>query len=116
MECSPPISLTLHETLSDPPCRVGLRLRWRLEPVESGSLVVLDARYHLNGPAYLNRRHWKKRINAHCGKLLAALEGGLADTVQTVAQGEAGVSGHSTGSINMTVTNTTTVRGSPSLK
>lgn len=114
VECSRPVLLTLYESLIDPPCRVRLRLRWRLEPLETGTSVLLDARYELNGPAYLNRRHWRKQIHAHCGRLLVAVQARLVDA-QT-AQGVAGVSGQKIGSRTMTVTNTTAVNGKPSFK
>ncbi len=74
LECLRPVSLKLQETLLDPPCCVHLRLYWRVEPVETGSQVLLDARYSLNGAATLRRRHWGRRIDGHCGRMLAALE------------------------------------------
>ncbi|HET8698612.1 MAG TPA: hypothetical protein VFO94_14050, partial [Gammaproteobacteria bacterium] len=37
LECLRPVSLTLQETLLDPPCCVRLRLHWRIEPLETGS-------------------------------------------------------------------------------
>jgi hypothetical protein len=69
-----PVSITLQEMLLDPPCCVQLRLHWRLEPIENGSCVLLDARYLLNGAATLRRRHWHERINGHCTRMLSALE------------------------------------------
>jgi hypothetical protein len=53
---------------------VKLRLHWRLEPVDEGSCVLLDARYSLNGAAALRRRHWYERISGHCARMLSALE------------------------------------------
>ena len=73
LECLRPVKLTLEETLLDRPCRVKLRLQWRLEPLESGSCVLLDAKYSLNGAAILRRRHWYERIHGHCGRMLGAL-------------------------------------------
>lgn len=112
VECLPPVLLTLYETLFDAPCRVRLRLRWRLEPQETGTSVLLDARYELNGPAYLNRKHWRQEIHGHCGRMLAAVGSTLA------ADGDqgAGVRGQRSGRSNMTVTNTTAVNGKPSFK
>jgi hypothetical protein len=77
LECLRPVSMTLHETLYDPPCCVKLRLHWRLEPLESGSFVLLDARYSLNGAASLRRRHWSGRIHAHCARMLGAVQSRL---------------------------------------
>jgi hypothetical protein len=69
-----PVSITLQEMLLDPPCCVQLRLHWRLEPIEDGSCVFLDARFLLNGAATLRRRHWQARISGHCTRMLGALE------------------------------------------
>jgi hypothetical protein len=74
LACLRPVSITVQETLLDPPCCVKLRLHWRLEPVDSGSCVLLDARYSLNGAAALRRRHWYERIHGHCARMLSALE------------------------------------------
>jgi hypothetical protein len=113
MECLKPVLLTLYESLFDPPCRVRLRLRWRLEPLDAGTSVLLDARFELNGAAYLNRKHWRTQIDGHCRRILLALEAALSEID---AQGAEPVSGHSSGSSSMTVTNTTAVNGRPSFK
>ena len=73
VECLKPVRLALEETLLDRPCRVKLRLRWRLEPLEEGSCVLLEAKYSLNGAALLRRRHWHERIHGHCARMLGAL-------------------------------------------
>lgn len=114
VECLRPVLLTLYESLIDPPCRVRLRLRWRLEPLDTRTSVLLDARYELNGPAYLNRRHWREQIHGHCGRLLMAVQVRLVDA--EVSQGVAAVSGQKIGSRAMTVTNTMSVNGKPSFK
>ena len=113
VECLRPVALTLYESLFDPPCRVRLRLRWRLEPLDTGSLVLLDARFELNGPAYLNRRHWRTEIHAHCGKLLKALAARLTDGPYRSYGAD---SGQKIGSNSIAVTNTTAVNGSPIFK
>jgi hypothetical protein len=77
LACLRPVSLTLQETLLDPPCCVQLRLHWRLEPLENGSLLLLDARFSLNGAASLRRRHWSDRIQAHCTRMLGAVQARL---------------------------------------
>ena len=74
LACLRPVSITLQETLLDPPCCVSLRLHWRIEPKEDGACVLLDARYSLNGAAALRRRHWYERIHGHCARMLNALE------------------------------------------
>ena len=74
LACLRPVSITLQEMLLDPPCCVQLRLHWRLEPIENGSCVLLDARYLLNGAAMLRRRHWGERISSHCARMISALE------------------------------------------
>ena len=73
LECLRPVKLTLEETLLDRPCRVKLRLQWRLEPLDSGSCVLLEAKYSLNGAATLRRGHWRERIHGHCARMLGAL-------------------------------------------
>lgn len=69
LECRKPVALTLYETLYDTPCRVRLRLRWRVEPLESGSLLRLELNYELNAAASLRRWHWHGRLDAHCGRM-----------------------------------------------
>jgi hypothetical protein len=115
LECLRPVAVTLEETLLDPPCRVRLILRWRLEPVDTGALVRLEARYALRGAAPLRRRHWDGRIKAHCERMLAALANAVA-AAATQAQPVAGTSGQMKGSSSITVTNTTSVSGTPTLR
>jgi len=78
LECLRPVKLTLEETLLDRPCRVQLRLKWRLEPLETSSCVLLEASYTLNGAASLRRRHWDERIDGHCTRMLGALRPQIA--------------------------------------
>ena len=78
LECLRPVTLTLQETLLDRPCCVKLRLQWRLEPLETSSCVLLDARYSLNGAASLRRRHWYEQIHGHCARMLGALRPQIA--------------------------------------
>ena len=78
LECLRPVKLTLEETLLDRPCRVQLRLKWRLEPLETSSCVLLEASYTLNGAASLRRRHWDERIHGHCTRMLGALRPQIA--------------------------------------
>lgn len=73
-ECLRPVALTLTETLLDPPCCVQLKLHWRLEPGDAGAIVLLEARFSLNGAATLRRRRWRNNIRGHCERMLAALE------------------------------------------
>ncbi len=113
VECLRPVVLTLYESLLDPPCRVRLRLGWRLEPLDEDALVLLEASYELNGPAYLNRRHWDREIRSHCRKLLKALIVRMEDMRE---ERYTDVSGQKRGSSNMTATNTTAVNGNPTFK
>lgn len=115
LECIKPVSITLHETLFDPPCCVKLRLRWRLEPVETGSFLRLDASFDLNGAASLRRRHWNSRINGHCGRMIGLLRSSLA-AIQAAANQDAGVSGQNTGSSSMTATKISNVNGPPTFR
>lgn len=112
LECIRPVSMTLHETLLDPPCCVKLRLRWRLEPLETGSHLRLDASFDLNGAATLRRRHWNSRISGHCGRMIGALVAWLDEHARDDAQ-DNGVSGQRTGSSSMTDTKISADSGKP---
>ena len=83
LACLRPVSMTLQETLLDPPCCVSLRLHWRIEPKDEGACVLLDARYSLNGAAALRRRHWYERIHGHCARMLGALEARVRKAEET---------------------------------
>jgi hypothetical protein len=83
LACLRPVSITLQETLLDPPCCVSLRLHWRIEPTEVGACVLLDARYSLNGAATLRRAHWYERIHGHCARMLGALELRVTEAEET---------------------------------
>jgi hypothetical protein len=85
LQCSRPVSMALQETLLDPPCCVKLRLRWRLEPLDAGSWVLLEARYSLNGAAVLRRKHWYERIHGHCSRMLDALRPHIAAAARVAA-------------------------------
>jgi hypothetical protein len=78
-----PVSITVKETLLDPPCCVSLRLHWRIEPTDDGACVLLDASYSLNGAATLRRRHWYERIHGHCARMLSALQQRIAEAEET---------------------------------
>lgn len=114
LECLRPVALTLYETLFDPPCRVRLELRWRLEPIESGCLLRVRVRYQLNGAAQFRRRHWNGQIHAHCERMLGFARAAVRRARE--AHGEAGVNGHSTGNSSIAVTKTMSVSGTPSLR
>jgi hypothetical protein len=85
LACLRPVSMTLQETLFDPPCCVKLRLHWRLEPLETGACVLLDARYSLNGAAVLRRKHWHERIHGHCTRMLGSLQPQIAAAQRAAA-------------------------------
>lgn len=113
LECQRPVSLIFYESLTDPPCQARLRFRWRLEPVEAGSLLRLEVIYELNGAATLRRRHWESRIEAHCGRMLRGVSAHLE---RTAADQPEGTMGHSHGKSSIVVTKTTTVSGKPSFR
>lgn len=115
IECLRPVSLTLYETLFDPPCRVRLQLRWRVEPVEAGTLLRLDVRYQLNGAAAFRRRHWNGQIHAHCARMMAAVQSRLAGRGSRAPQG-AGSNGHSKGRSSIVTANVIAVSGTPILR
>ena len=72
-----PVGLTLKEILHDPPCRVVLTMRWRIEPVASGCVVRLAAEYRLNHAAMLRNRHWDRRLTAYFQRQFAFLDRNL---------------------------------------
>lgn len=108
VECIRPVSITLQETLLDPPCKVELKLRWRLEPGDAGARLRLDASYRLIGAASFRREHWDRRIRDHCRRMLAKLTGALEHAGQ-----DSSVKGQKTGKSAMTARNVTSVRGKP---
>lgn len=114
IECLRPVSLTLYETLFDTPCRVRLKLRWRLEPIDAGCLLRLEVRYVLNTAAGLRRSHWGRQIREHGARMLVFVHRELARA--RTAQGEVGSTGQSHGSNSMVTTKTTAVSGRPSLR
>ena len=113
LECQRPVSLIFYESLTDPPCRARLRFRWRLEPIEAGSLLRLEVIYELNGAATLRRRHWASRIAAHCGRMLRGVSTQLE---RSGADQPERTMGHTQGKSSIVVTKTTTVNGKPSFK
>lgn len=116
VECIRPVSITLHETLDDSPCRVELKLRWRLEPTDAGSRLHLTTQYALKGAAPLRRHHWDTRIRAHCGRVIEAWQAVLLAEPSDAAAQEAGASGHSTGSSSIAVTKQISVNGRPTFR
>jgi len=72
-----PVRLTLKEILHDPPCRVFLTMRWRIEPVALGCVVRLAAEYQLNHAATLRNRHWDRRLTAYFQRQLSFLNRNL---------------------------------------
>jgi hypothetical protein len=133
LECLRPVSLTLYETLFDAPCRVRLKIRWRLESVEAGCLLRLEMRYDLNGAATIRHRHWHRQLHAHGQRMLgfvgrqlrrqsqAHASTRIDPTVQAKlsaqgAAGTAGMMGHSQGNSSIATTNTKTVSGKPSFR
>jgi len=118
VECIRPVSITLHETLDDSPCRVELKLRWRLEPVDSGSRLRLTTSYALKGAAPLRRQHWDTRIRAHCGRMIDAWAASLAAVEEAPAEAaqETVSSGQKTGNSSIAVAKQTSVSGRPTFR
>lgn len=84
VEVTRPVGLTLKEVLHDPPCRVSLTLRCRVEPVSSGSRLRLNACYRLNRAAWFRKAHWDRRLQHHFRNQLAYVAVNL-DRVHDVA-------------------------------
>ena len=68
-----PVAVTLKEILHDPPCRVGLTMRWRIDPAPNGSVVRLCAEYRLNHASVLRARHWDARLSTYFHRQLTFL-------------------------------------------
>lgn len=68
-----PVAVTLKEILHDPPCRVSLTMRWRIDPAPDGSIVRLRAEYRLNHASVLRGRHWDQRLSAYLRRQLTFL-------------------------------------------
>jgi hypothetical protein len=85
LEVIRPVSLTLYETLYDPPCRVRLQLRWRLHSLCDESLLHLALSYQLNGAAALRSRHWDGRLHEHCTRMLRFVAAELERSRQSTA-------------------------------
>lgn len=73
VEVMRPVGLTLKEVLHDPPCRVSLTLRWRVDPLARGCRVRLGASYRLNHAAVLRAAHWDRRLEENFRRQLAFL-------------------------------------------
>jgi hypothetical protein len=83
-----PVALTLKEVLHDPPCRVSLTMRWRIEPNASGCTVRLGASYRLNHAALLRRHHWDERLRLNFRNQFTFLEANLARAQHEAARGD----------------------------
>jgi hypothetical protein len=84
-----PVALTLKEVLHDPPCRVSLTMRWRIEPLASGCTVRLGASYRLNHAAILRRHHWDERLRLNFRNQFTFLAVNLARIQDDAASGDA---------------------------
>jgi hypothetical protein len=85
LEIIRPVSLTLHETLYDPPCRVRLQLRFRVHSLAAESQLHLVLNYQLNGAASIRGRHWHGRLHEHCARMLRFVSAELARSRQAAA-------------------------------
>lgn len=88
VEVMRPVGLTLKEVLHDPPCRVSLTLRWRIDPLARGCRVRLSLSYRLNHAAVLRAAHWDRRLEQNLRRQFAFLAAHL-DRLQP-AEGEHG--------------------------
>jgi hypothetical protein len=84
-----PVALTLKEVLHDPPCRVSLTMRWRIEPSASGCRVRLAASYRLDRAAILRRRHWDERLRLNFRNQFTFLAINLRQAMTQVAGSDA---------------------------
>jgi len=80
-----PVAVTLKEILHDPPCRVSLTMRWRIDPGPTGCVVRLRAEYRLNHASVLRARHWEHRLSAYFCKQLHFLALNLGRSLESPA-------------------------------
>lgn len=83
-----PLGATLKEILHDPPCRVGLTMRWRIEPLCDGCTVRLRVVYRLNHAALLRAKHWDRRLALHFRRQLRFLARNLGDRAPRRCHGQ----------------------------
>lgn len=84
-----PVGATLKEILHDPPCRVGLTMRWRIEPLPQGCVVRLRVSYRLNHAAVFRASHWDNRLRLHFRRQFVFLARNLG-TMNTTRAGATG--------------------------
>ena len=80
-----PVGATLKEILHDPPCRVGLTMRWRIEPMTDDCTVRLKVVYRLNHAALLRAGHWDRRLSSHFRRQFTFLTRNLGATRESPA-------------------------------
>lgn len=112
LECLRPVSLIVHETLYRTPSHVRLRLKWRVEPVESGSLLKFDIKAELNSAARLRRRNWDKKLESDARRLFAAISRRL-EIERRAQKGRVLTSGQNIGRKAIVARKTTSVSGRP---
>ena len=79
VEVMNPVVITMKEILRDTPCRVGLKMRWRIEPGVSVCVVRLSVRYRLNHAAIVRRAHWERRLSIHFHNQIRFLRSNLEE-------------------------------------
>jgi hypothetical protein len=114
IECLRPVSLIVSESLHRSPSHVQLRMKWRIEPLSSGTLLVHDVKATLNRAAALKRRNWERKLQSDGARLFAQ----IADRLQACETDHppATVIGQSIGSKNIVSTKITSVSGKPILR
>lgn len=114
LECLRPVSLVLQETLQRSQWGIGVRQRWRVEPLATETRLCSEIRATLSRIASLQRRHWQARLEAERQRVHAQIRAELARAAEIRAQ--SGTIGQSIGSVSIVSTKRISVSGKPILK
>lgn len=114
LECLRPVSLVIRESLHRSPSCVDLRLQWRLQPVDGGTIVRYQVSAVLNRAANIKRANWQKKLRRDSDRMLAIMCRVLQDRQRD--QSATGSIGQTRGNNNIVTTKIKAVSGKPIFK
>lgn len=114
IECLRPVSLIISETLHRSPSHVQMRMKWRIEPISDGTILIHEVRAALNRAAGLKRRNWERKIASDASQIFT----GIITRLQraTAIQPSTVTIGQSTGNRVIVNAKMTNVSGKPILR
>jgi len=115
LECIRPVSIVLLESAHRSAATATVRKRWRIEPLESESLLHGEVKVALNRFANFNRRFWLRYICSDCQSVCAAVQSKLRSQNRKNS-GHIGTAGQSTGRTSIVSANISSVNGKPILR